>query len=191
MVVNKMTEIIENQNHVEKFTLPEGVSIKVHEGIITVSGPKGEVSKSFLHPLVQIKIHGNVVEFETERYMKQQKKLLNTFLSHLKNICTGVLKGHEYKLKICSGHFPMNVSLKGNTLEVKNFIGEAVPRRVQIKEGTTAKLEGDIITVSGINKDLTSQMAATIEKMTRRNGFDKRIFQDGIYIIQKDGKKLE
>jgi large subunit ribosomal protein L6 len=45
--------------------------------------------------------------------------------------------------------------------------------------------------VEGIDKELTSQTAALIEKLTRRPGFDKRIFQDGIFMIEKDGKPLK
>jgi len=51
----------------------------------------------------------------------------------------GVTEGYTYKLKICSGHFPMNVSLKGDVLEIKNFIGESVPRKLKIKEGSEEK----------------------------------------------------
>ena len=52
------------------------------------------------------------------------------------------------------------------------------------------KINAPEIVVEGINKELTSQTAASIEQMTRRPGFDKRIFQDGIYITEKDGKKI-
>ncbi|MGE0793274.1 MAG: 50S ribosomal protein L6 [Candidatus Woesearchaeota archaeon] len=178
-------------SHIEKFKLPEKVTAKVDKGILTIKGEKGEVSKSFLHPRVELIINNNIIEFNTQRVLKVEKKLVQTFLAHVKNLCKGVTKGHEYKLKICSGHFPMNVSLKGKTLEIKNFIGEAVPRKIEIKDGVDVKLDGTSIVVTGIDKELVSQTAASFEKLTRRNGFDKRRFQDGIYIIEKDGKKIE
>ena len=84
----------------------------------------------------------------------------------------------------------MNVSVKGLKLVVKNFIGEAVPRTLLFKEGATVKVEGDIIIVTGINKEIVAQAAASVEQLTRRVGFDRRIFQDGIYIVEKDGKSL-
>jgi large subunit ribosomal protein L6 len=102
----------------------------------------------------------------------------------------GVQEGFTYKLKICSGHFPMSVALKGNTFEIKNFIGEKVPRTLKIKQGADVKIEGDQITVHATDKELAGTTAGAIEKLTRRPGFDKRIFQDGIYITEKDGKKL-
>ena len=53
------------------------------------------------------------------------------------------------------------------------------------------KLNGEMISVTGINKEIVSQAAADIEQLTRRVGFDRRIFQDGIYIVEKDGKVIE
>jgi large subunit ribosomal protein L6 len=173
-------------------TIPytEGVSATVQDSIITVKGAKGEVSKSFLHPRVDITTDATGVTFSVKKFSKSEKKIVNTFIAHLKNMYKGSMEGHTYKLKICSGHFPMNVSVKGNAMEVKNFIGEAVPRHLEFKEGVDVKMDGDIITVTGLNKELTGQTAASIEKLTRRNGFDRRIFQDGIYIIEKDGKAI-
>jgi large subunit ribosomal protein L6 len=84
----------------------------------------------------------------------------------------------------------MNVSIKGQTLEVKNFIGEVVPRSYSFSKDVDVKLNGEMISVTGINKELVSQTAGSIEQLTRRVGFDRRIFQDGIYIVDKDGKLM-
>lgn len=183
---------MDTEKYIEKFTFPNTVSMTLlDKNVLLVKGPKGEVSKSFLHPLFQVSIEGNELIFIAEKFSKIEKKLMQTFLAHANNLAKGVVDGCEYKLKICSGHFPMNVSLKGNVLEIKNFIGEAVPRKIIIKEGIKVSVEGDKIIVTGVDIGTTSQMAASIEKLTRRNGFDKRNFQDGIYIIEKNGKKIE
>ena len=177
-------------SHNETISFPEGVTATIVDSMITVKGSKGEVTKSFLHPKIAVKVSPDGVTFDIVKFTKSEKKNLNSFIAHLKNMFKGSMEGHEYKLKICSGHFPMNVSVKGDTLEVKNFIGEAVPRKLKFKEGVSVKLDGEIITVTGLNKEHTSQAAASIEQLTRRNGFDRRIFQDGIYIINKDGKEV-
>ena len=85
----------------------------------------------------------------------------------------------------------MTVSVKGSIFEIKNFIGEKVPRTTVIKEGSTVKIDGHDIIVESINKEQAGQMAASIEQLTRRPGFDTRIFQDGIYITEKDGKIIK
>lgn len=170
--------------------IPEGLTASLDGAVLSIQGAKGTVTRSFLHPKIKLSVTSDGVEFLAVKFTQIEKKLMNTFSAHVKNMFKGASQGHNYKLRICSGHFPMNVSLKGNTLEVKNFIGEAVPRTLSFKEGVTVKVDGDIINVDGIDKELTSQAAASIETLTRRNGFDRRIFQDGIYIIEKDGKKI-
>ena len=170
--------------------LIEGVTATTAGTVLTVTGAKGVVVRSFLQPRVKISVTEEGVVFTSERFTRTEKKIINTFMAHVRNMLKGALEGHKYKLKICSGHFPMNVSLKGNKIEVKNFIGEVVPRVYTFKDGVKVKLDGEIITITGTDKELVSQAAGSIEQLTRRNGFDRRIFQDGIYIIDKDGKVL-
>ena len=73
---------------------------------------------------------------------------------------------------------------------INNFLGEKISRELHLKEGVSVKIEGDIISVEGIDKELTAQTAADIEILTKVKGKDRRIFQDGIYITNKDGKEL-
>ncbi len=62
---------------------------------------------------------------------------------------------------------------------------------MKLKEGVSIKVEGDMINVESIDKGLAGQTAADIEQLTRRTNYDTRIFQDGIYIINKDGKEIK
>lgn len=178
------------KNIEEALDIPQGVTATVEGGLVTIKGEKGELSRRFRARGVSIALEGNTVKLLAENVTQREKKLFFTFKAHIKNMIRGVQEGYTYKLKICSGHFPMSVSLKGNTFEIKNFIGEKVPRQLTIKEGAEVKVEGDKITVFAIDKELAGQVAADIEKLTRRTGFDKRIFQDGIYITEKAGKAM-
>ena len=85
----------------------------------------------------------------------------------------------------------MTVTISDNKLHVKNFLGEKVPRVLNLKEGTTVKVDGALIHVTSSSKELAGQVSGDIEQLTRRPGFDTRVFQDGIYIINKDGKELK
>jgi large subunit ribosomal protein L6 len=178
------------ENIVQKIALPEGISATVEGSVVSLTGPKGTVSRNFIHPKVKVSLDQEGISFTAIKFTKNEKKVMHTYVAHLKNLFKGVTKGHEYKLKICSGHFPMNVSIKGQTLEVKNFIGEVVPRSYSFSKDVDVKLNGEMISVTGINKELVSQTAGSIEQLTRRVGFDRRIFQDGIYIVDKDGKLM-
>ncbi len=177
--------------NVDELLVQEGVTVSFSHNIFTIKGPKGEVQRPFYSTEIKTTVQNNKVLFEpTHKHTQDHKRMINTYKAHLKNIFKGVTQGHVYHLKICSGHFPMNVAMKGQTLEVKNLFGESVPRTLIIPEGVTVKVEGDKITVQGIDKEKTAQAAASIEQLTRRPGFDKRVFQDGIYLLDKDGKEL-
>lgn len=181
MAQNKLTESV---------NFPNGCEFKKDRTLITIKGPKGEITKKLPDSEIQIKQDGEKITLEYNKSSRREKNKLFTTKAHIKNMIQGVTEGFTYSLKICSGHFPMTVGLKNNVLEVKNFLGEKVPRTLKIKEGADVKIAGDIITVQSHDKEIAGQTAGSIEKLTRRPGFDTRIFQDGIYITEKNGKKL-
>ncbi|MFW6383526.1 MAG: 50S ribosomal protein L6 [Nanoarchaeota archaeon] len=179
-----------SKNYVEEIELPEGVSANREDKLIQVKGPKGEVTKSLYNPLIIMEVTDNKVVLRAQRYGRREKTLIGTFRAHVKNMVKGVTEGHSYTLKICSGHFPMNVSFSNNVLTIKNFIGEKVPRTLTVSDKVNLKVDGENIVIESLDKDVAGQTAGSIEKLTKRVNFDKRIFQDGIYIVEKDGKKL-
>ncbi len=170
--------------------LSDGVTAQLDESTLTVKGPKGEVKRQFLHPRITITAEGNKITLSASKATKREKTLTLSFESHIKNMVQGVQEPHEYKLKVCSGHFPMNVSVSGLEFTVKNFLGEAVPRKVTLPEGIEIKVDGDQVIISSPNIELAGQAAAKIESLCRITNRDRRIFQDGIYITQKAGKVL-
>jgi large subunit ribosomal protein L6 len=174
----------------QTITVPEGCQAQIEEKLLTVTGPKGSIKRK-INGGLKISLSNNQVILLAKKVTKREKKLIFTQSAHIKNMIRGVTEGFVYKLKICSGHFPMNVSVKGDSFEVKNFIGETVPRTLMIKEGATVKINGDIIEVEGSDKEVVAQQAASIEQLTRRPGYDKRRFQDGIYIIDKSGRPIK
>ncbi|MBN1156074.1 50S ribosomal protein L6 [Candidatus Woesearchaeota archaeon] len=175
----------------ESIEIPSGVDAKIDNGVIEVKGKQGTVKRRIAVKNIRIEIKDKMIEVSAENARKNQKTNLYTYAAHIRNMMKGVTEGYIYTLKICASHFPMNVSVAGGELVVKNFIGEKVPRRLKLPAEVKVKVEGDIVRVEGADKEITGQCAASIEQLTRRPGFDKRIFQDGIYIIEKHGKKLK
>ncbi len=173
----------------EEIEIAEGVKGELKEGVLKIEGKQGTVSRSFRNPRIKIEIVENKIKLRAKRVTKREKKLIGSLGSHIKNMIRGASEGYIYKLKICSGHFPMNVSISGKELIVKNFLGEKIPRKLKLKEGVKAKVEGDIITIESPDKELAGQVAADIEQLTRITNKDLRIFQDGCYIISKGGKE--
>ncbi len=169
----------------EKLRIPEGVTVNIEPHSIKAKGPKGENSKKLFHPRVKIEKNEDFIILNAKKATKNEKTILNTIKAHIRNLIHGVKEGYEYELKICSGHFPMNVSIQGDELIIKNFFGEKKPRKTKLPKDVEVKVEGDIIKVKGIDIDAVSQTASKIELTTRRTGFDRRVYQDGIWIIKK------
>ena len=131
-----------NEGFQEKVTIPDKCEFKQEATKITIKGPKGEISRILPDKQIKLTIEGNELILEYEKSSKREKKNLFTTKAHIKNMFKGVQEGFTYKLKICSGHFPMSVGLKNNVFEIKNFIGEKVPRTIKIKQGADVKIEG-------------------------------------------------
>ena len=175
----------------KEIELPDNASATIDGQCLLIKGPKGEVSRTLNQQSVKIKLDNKKILLESGRDTKRDKKLVGSLAAHIKNMIKGSLQTHIYTLKICSGHFPMNVSVSGNKLIIKNFFGEKVPRMLQLKDGANVKVEGELIHVAATSKEIAGQVSADIEQLTRRPGYDTRIFQDGCYIISKDGKELK
>jgi large subunit ribosomal protein L6 len=178
------------KNFREDVEIPAGMEVKVDNGAVSVSKSGKTITRRLKNKKVLIALEGNKIIVSFKKGDKREKTVAGTFVAHIKNMFVGVEKGHIYKLKICSGHFPMTVAMSGSKFSVNNFLGEKTPREMKIKEGANVKIEGDHITVESAYKEVASQVAADIERLTRVRGRDLRIFQDGIYIINKDGESV-
>ena len=171
--------------------LPKDIQVQLDKGILTLKSPKGEVKRNFLDKNIGIEYKEDTITLKASKPNQVNKKLIKSCNAHIKNMIRGCLEGHKYTLKICSGHFPMNVSVNSNQLTVKNFLGEKVPRILELKQGAEVKVDGDLIVVESSSKEIAGQVSADIELLTRRTGYDGRIFQDGIWLVNKDGKEIQ
>jgi large subunit ribosomal protein L6 len=175
----------------QEINIPEGVEIIKEGHLIKVKGPKGEVSKKLAGAKIEIIVDKNSVKIISKKASKREKKIIYTFKAHINNLIKGVIDGFVYKLKICPGHFPMNVSMDKDVFTIKNFFGEKTPRKLKINPEVKVKIDGKDVYVEGIDKELTAQTAGSIETLTKIKNRDRRIFQDGIYIVSKAGKEIK
>jgi len=156
------------------------------EGIrIKLTGPKGSVERKIMEKSIRISKQGNEIIITAAKPNRNSKRIMETTKAHIRNMIQGVKEGYEYKLKICSTHFPINVSISGKEFMIKNFMGEKSPRICKIGNDVNVKLEKDVITLTGIDKEKVGQAAADLEQTTRISNKDRRIFMDGIYITAK------
>jgi large subunit ribosomal protein L6 len=165
--------------------IPEGVSITKTGNVVRVEGPLGILEREFSYPRINVEIKDNEVVVETDSKRRRYIAMVGTYASHIHNMIKGVTQGFSYELKVVYSHFPIQISVKGNLVEVSNFLGERHPRYARIVGDTNVEVRGDRIVVSGINKEEVGQTAANIEQATRVRGLDVRVFQDGVYIVSR------
>jgi large subunit ribosomal protein L6 len=79
----------------------------------------------------------------------------------------------------------MTLKVEGSKLAINNFLGEKKPRFAEILPNVNVDIKGQNITVSSPDKEAAGQTAANFEKATKVKNRDRRIFQDGIYIVEK------
>ncbi|KAJ1726996.1 60S ribosomal protein L9B [Coemansia biformis] len=115
---------------------------------------------------------------------------IRTVCSHISNLIKGVTIGFEYKMRFVYAHFPISVNInkKNGCVEICNFLGEKVARRVVVNEGVEviqSTSQKDELVLSGNDIDMVSKTAAAIQQSTRVRHKDIRKFLDGIYVSEK------
>ncbi len=172
---------------IEEIQLLDNINLEIVNNSIKVEGSLGKLEKKISFSNVEIKKQENKIQLISKNASKREKRMINTFKAHIKNMIKGVSNGFEYKLKICSSHFPISVSTENKFVVIKNFLGEKTPRRAKILDGVNVKVEGSDIILNGIDVEKVGQTAANIESACRITKRDRRVFQDGCFIISKGG----
>lgn len=175
----------------DKLEIPGNIQLELENSLLKIKAEKGELQKQLLLPKVSVKKQDNLLTFSSKFSSKREKRIINTYKSIIRSMFKGVTEGFTYKLKICSGHFPMTVEVQNKELIIKNFFGEKTPRKAKILGNTNVAVNGDEIIVESIDKEAAGQTAANIERATKIRKRDKRVFQDGCYLTEKGGKPIK
>jgi large subunit ribosomal protein L6 len=170
----------------KEFVVPNEVNVEVSEGRAKVSGPNGSLERNFKLGGVKIEKKDNKIIVSSESERRKSKALVGTIVAHIQNLIEGVTKGFTYKLKVVYSHFPIQVKIGKDNVLFSNFLGEKTPRVAKIVGNTKVKIEGADIVVSGMDLEEVGQTASNLELATRRTGYDKKIFQDGCYIVSRE-----
>ena len=178
------------KEYIQKIMIPEGVEVEVDGDVLKVNGKEGKSSREFKTDRLTMEKKGNEIIIGNKNASKKEKKMINTTKAHVTNMIKGVQKKFEYRLKVCYNHFPFTVEVKGKEAIIKNFLGEKTPRRAHIPGNVEVKIEKDIITIKSHDKELAGQTAANFETATKIRLRDRRVFQDGIFIIEKNGRQI-
>jgi large subunit ribosomal protein L6 len=172
----------------EEIAIPEEIEGTLINNTLNIKGEKGELSRDFSHPKIEISLKDKKILIACKNPRKKQKALVGTFIAHIKNMIKGTSKGFEYKMKTVFSHFPIKLSIEENKFIIQNFLGERSPRKAVILDGVSVNINGDFVSVQGIDIEKVGQTVANIEKATSVKYRDIRVFQDGVYLINKGDK---
>lgn len=168
----------------EEIPIPEGIDVSINDEV-AVSGSKGELKRKFKQRKIKIIKDDDNVILEAHFPKKRDKAMLGTIRAHINNMIIGLTDGFSYEMKIVYAHFPMTVKVTDGIVTIENFLGERHPRKAKILGDTKVQIKGDEVIVEGINKEDVGQTMANIEQATKIKGRDPRVFQDGIYLVNK------
>ncbi len=141
--------------------LPQNTQAKIEGGFVMIKGPKGEL-KEKLHPGVKVEITDADVKVSVaDPTVKKNKALWGLYASLIKNMIAGVNQGFEKKLEVIGVGYRAAVS--GNKIVLN--VGYSHPVEYALLAGISGKVEGNVITLSGIDKQLIGETAAQIRKI--------------------------
>ena len=167
-----------------KIIIPDGVTVSVDGNIVTVKGPKGELSTE-INKNITVEINEN--EITLNRLNDNFKKFHGTANANIKNLILGVTEGFEKKLESVGVGY--RFQLKGAELVVT--AGYSHPVIVSIPEGISLECPSNTeLLVRGIDKQLVGEFAANVRKIRKPEPYKgKGIRYADEHIRRKEGKK--
>jgi len=165
-------------------TVPEGVTVELNNGIVTVKGPKGELTQPMLKDITMKQEENTIV---LERKNESAKAMHGTMNALVQNMIIGVKDGYAKTLEIIGVGYRFNV--QGQKLVIS--AGYSHPVEMEVPAGLTVEANGNTeITVKGIEKVLVGEFAAKIREVRQPEPYKgKGIRYKDEHIIRKEGKK--
>ena len=150
-----------------------------------VKGPKGEL-KNKIRQEIKVEIENKELKLKPVIFYKETGALWGTYYSLIKNMIEGVVKGFEKKLEIEGVGF--RAAIEGENLVLN--LGFSNPIKIKAPSGIKFNTDKNVITISGIDKQLVGQIAAEIRSKRKPEPYrGKGIKYLGEVIRRKAGKK--
>ncbi len=165
--------------------IPSGVAVEVKDNIVSVKGPKGTLSFEFKRDVaISISEEGALVEKQGKS--KEAPAIWGTTARMVENMITGVTQGFQKQLELNGVGFRMAVAGK----KINLALGFSHPVEVEIIDEVEVKVEGNTMTISGIDKHIVGQFAANVRKLKPVEPYKGKGFKYvGEFVRRKEGKR--
>lgn len=165
--------------------IPAGVTVSYENHVMTVKGPKGELSRT-LHPDMEIKVEDNVLHVARPTDDKEHRSLHGLTRALVANMVAGVSEGFSKTLEITGVGY--RAAKQGNKLALT--LGFSHPVEMEAPQGITIDVPApNKIIVSGADKEVVGAVAANIRKWREPEPYKgKGIRYEGEVVRRKAGK---
>lgn len=166
-------------------SIPEGVAMTLSANVISIKGPKGTLE--FAHRReVKVAMEEQSVLVTKVGVTKKAQAIWGTTAKLIANMIIGVTTGFQKQLELNGVGFRMTTAGKKITLA----LGFSHPVEMIIPEGLEAKIENNILTISGIDKQKVGEFAAVVRKLKPVEPYKGKGFRYvGEAVRRKEGKK--
>jgi len=170
-------------------SIPAGVTVTEKDGVITVKGPKGELSQKYDTNL-SVKIENNEIVFERPNEEKETKAKHGLYRSLVNNMVKGVSEGYHKELELVGVGY--RASNQGNVLELSLGYSHAIyvvlPDEVKL-ETKSERNQNPLIILDSCDKQLIGQVCAKLRTFRKPEPYKgKGIKFVGEVIRRKAGK---
>ncbi len=170
-------------------SVPDGVSVNVEKNVVSVKGPKGELSQA-IDPDISCKVEDGLIILDRATEQKRHKSLHGLYRSLVNNLVEGVSNGYKKEMELVGVGY--KASVQGNVLELNlgysHSIYFAVPEEIKLT-AVTEKGKNPLVTVEGIDKQLVGQVSAKIRSFRKVEPYKgKGIRFVGEQVRRKAGK---
>ena len=182
----------------EKIVIPDGVTVESKARVVTVKGKRGTLTKSFKHIKAEIEVkkernehtkkEENVVRINIYMNTYKQSAILYTLRSHITNMIKGVTSGFRYKMHEVHKHFPIDLQIKDNAVNIIKYLGQRDIKVIPLPEGITCQKNPknpSELWFDGIDCDALGCTRSKVFQSCYPKNKDIRKFLDGVFISER------
>jgi large subunit ribosomal protein L6 len=166
--------------------IPDGVTVEIGAGVVSVKGPKGELSQS-VSPSMRIEQSNGTLTVERPSDRGEHRALHGLTRTLVANMVEGVTNGFEKRLEIQGVGY--RARLQGKALEMT--LGYSHPVSISPPDGIEFEVpQPTEVVVRGIDKQLVGEIAARVRKQRPPEPYKgKGVRYSGEYVRRKVGKR--
>ena len=169
--------------------IPAGVTVQVNGNVVTVKGPKGELSQE-VNPVISVEVENNHIEVKRPNDERQNRAMHGLYRALIHNMVVGVSAGYKKEMELVGVGY--RATSTGQVLELSLGFSHAIyiklPKEIKV-EAKTERNKNPLIILESDDKQLLGQVCAKIRSLRKPEPYKgKGIKFVGEIIRRKSGK---